>query len=120
MDADMKRKEESWLVRRGALTGRCRAPPARVHLALRAAGALLGRDASPRRAGGGLALVLLEDVVAAHGGRVEIESSTGEHDHGTTVRLVLPIFLGTVWAAAVNFCDMPEENHRQPMEIRCP
>jgi signal transduction histidine kinase len=51
---------------------------------------LLRRDARTRRAGG-LALVLLHDIVVAHGGRMEVESSTSPHDHGTTVRVFLPL-----------------------------
>lgn len=38
-----------------------------------------------------LALVMLQDVVAAHGGRLEVESSTKRSDHGTTVSLHLPV-----------------------------
>jgi signal transduction histidine kinase len=38
----------------------------------------------------GLALNLVQDVVTAHGGAVEIESSTRPERSGTTVRLVLP------------------------------
>lgn len=38
----------------------------------------------------GLALNLIQDVVAAHGGTVEIESSTQADRSGTTVRLTLP------------------------------
>ena len=52
--------------------------------------AMLRRDPTTKRAGG-LALVLLDDVVAAHGGRMVIESSTSPRDHGTTVKLVLPV-----------------------------
>ncbi len=37
-----------------------------------------------------LALVMLRDVVAAHGGRLKIDSSTARADHGTTVSLFLP------------------------------
>jgi signal transduction histidine kinase len=37
-----------------------------------------------------LALVMLRDVVAAHGGRLKIDSSTARKDHGTTVSLFLP------------------------------
>ena len=37
-----------------------------------------------------LALVMLQDVVTAHGGRLHIESTTDRRDHGTTVTLALP------------------------------
>ena len=40
--------------------------------------------------GSGLALLLISDICAAHGGRVEVHSNTGSSDHGTTVRLILP------------------------------
>jgi signal transduction histidine kinase len=39
--------------------------------------------------GSGLALLLVADVCAAHGGRVDVRSSVGAVDHGTTVRLEL-------------------------------
>jgi signal transduction histidine kinase len=51
---------------------------------------LLRRDAKTGRAGG-LALVLLKDVVVAHGGRMEVESFTDAKLHGTKVRLLLPL-----------------------------
>jgi signal transduction histidine kinase len=38
----------------------------------------------------GLALKLVQDIVAAHGGTVHIESSTQDWQSGTTVRLTLP------------------------------
>jgi signal transduction histidine kinase len=34
--------------------------------------------------------VLVRDIVAAHGGRVEVESDPVAHGRGTTVRLTLP------------------------------
>ena len=43
-----------------------------------------------------LALVMLRDVVAAHGGRLKIDSSTDLADHGTTVSLFLPAAPGAV------------------------
>ena len=49
--------------------------------------ALLRRNGNDHES---LALVLLDDVVAAHGGQVMIESSTDETNHGTTVKLFLP------------------------------
>ena len=51
---------------------------------------LIDRDPRTQQAAG-LALVLLKDVVAAHGGRMEVESSTAQSDHGTRVTLHLPI-----------------------------
>lgn len=50
---------------------------------------LLRRD--PDRPRVGLTLMLVQDVVAAHGGRVDIESSTEPFDRGTTIRLTLPV-----------------------------
>lgn len=44
---------------------------------------------TPRQASA-LALVMLQDVVTAHGGRLHIESSTDAETHGTTVTLALP------------------------------
>jgi signal transduction histidine kinase len=38
----------------------------------------------------GLALSLMQDVIAAHGGSVQLESSTEPDHSGTTVRLVIP------------------------------
>jgi signal transduction histidine kinase len=43
-----------------------------------------------------LALVMLRDVVAAHGGRIKIDSSTDRADHGTTVSLFLPAAPGSL------------------------
>ena len=40
--------------------------------------------------GAGLALAVISDVCAAHGGTVEVHSSTDMSKHGTTVRLTLP------------------------------
>ena len=40
--------------------------------------------------GTGLALLLISDICAAHGGTVEVLSHTGPSDHGTSVRLILP------------------------------
>jgi signal transduction histidine kinase len=37
-----------------------------------------------------LGLLVLDDVVSAHGGRLSIESSTDRVDHGTTVTLFMP------------------------------
>jgi signal transduction histidine kinase len=40
--------------------------------------------------GAGLALRVISDVMAAHGGQVELRSSTDPVAHGTTIRLILP------------------------------
>jgi signal transduction histidine kinase len=40
--------------------------------------------------GAGLALVLISEIVAAHGGRVDVRSSTDPIGHGTTIRLIFP------------------------------
>jgi signal transduction histidine kinase len=40
--------------------------------------------------GAGLALLLLSDIMAAHGGRVAVSSGTDPVGHGTTVRLIFP------------------------------
>lgn len=37
-----------------------------------------------------LGLLVLNDIMTAHGGRLEIDSSTDRADHGTTVTLLLP------------------------------
>jgi signal transduction histidine kinase len=39
----------------------------------------------------GMGLVLVRDIVGAHGGSVEVASSTDEADHGTTVTVRLPV-----------------------------
>jgi signal transduction histidine kinase len=40
--------------------------------------------------GAGLAILLMSDICAAHGGTVDVRSSTDPSDHGTTIRLTLP------------------------------
>jgi signal transduction histidine kinase len=40
--------------------------------------------------GSGLALLLMSDVCRAHGGTIEVRSSTAVSGHGTTVRMTLP------------------------------
>jgi signal transduction histidine kinase len=40
--------------------------------------------------GAGLALLLMSDICAAHGGTVDVLSDTGASEHGTTVRLTFP------------------------------
>jgi signal transduction histidine kinase len=40
--------------------------------------------------GAGLALLLMADICAAHGGTVDVRSSTDVSEHGTTIRLTLP------------------------------
>jgi signal transduction histidine kinase len=50
---------------------------------------LLRRSPAPIQASG-LALGLVQDVIAAHGGEVQLESSTEPEHSGTTVRLIVP------------------------------
>jgi signal transduction histidine kinase len=50
---------------------------------------LLRRSPVPLQAAG-LALSLVQDVIAAHGGEVQLESSTEPDRSGTTVRLTIP------------------------------
>ncbi len=38
----------------------------------------------------GLALMLVRDIVAAHGGRIEVESRTGPEEHGTSISFRIP------------------------------
>jgi signal transduction histidine kinase len=40
--------------------------------------------------GSGLALLLMADMCAAHGGRIDVRSRVDAADHGTTVRLTFP------------------------------
>ena len=40
--------------------------------------------------GSGLSLLLIRDIVAAHGGTVDLQSSTEPIGHGTTIRLTFP------------------------------
>src|SRR4029077_8665278 len=40
--------------------------------------------------GAGLALLLIRDVMAAHGGRVDVHSSIAPTGHGTTIGLTFP------------------------------
>lgn len=49
---------------------------------------LFDRNGRPQ---GGLALLLVRDIVVAHGGRCDVHSRTEAFDHGTTVRLTLPV-----------------------------
>jgi signal transduction histidine kinase len=39
----------------------------------------------------GLALTLIREIVAAHGGHVEVETQTGREMHGTSITLRLPV-----------------------------
>jgi len=50
---------------------------------------LFGRQAGSQHAIG-LGLTLVKDIVVAHGGSVNVESSTDVLEHGTTVRVALP------------------------------
>ena len=43
------------------------------------------------RPGAALALLLVEDIAVAHGGRVDIESKTDALDHFTDIRVTIPI-----------------------------
>ena len=38
----------------------------------------------------GLALLLVRDIVGAHGGRIEVESRTGADEHGTSISIRVP------------------------------
>jgi signal transduction histidine kinase len=40
--------------------------------------------------GAGLALLLMSDICAAHGGTIDVHSRVGASEHGTTVRLTFP------------------------------
>ncbi len=51
--------------------------------------ALFGGGPDPARRG--LALLMVRDVVAAHGGYVEVDSETDPYRSGTIVRLTLPV-----------------------------
>jgi signal transduction histidine kinase len=47
-------------------------------------------DARAGRPPTGLALLMIRDVVAAHGGDIDVQSSTDGFNHGTTIRITLP------------------------------
>jgi signal transduction histidine kinase len=49
---------------------------------------LFSHDNSPGPSG--LGLLLVHDIVVAHGGAVEVESSMGPGEHGTSIRLTIP------------------------------
>src|SRR5215467_12476227 len=38
----------------------------------------------------GLALLLVREIVTAHGGRIVVESRTGDEEHGTSITLCIP------------------------------
>ena len=40
--------------------------------------------------GAGLALLLISDIMSAHAGRIDVQSSTDRVAHGTRVRLMFP------------------------------
>src|SRR5262249_37406721 len=48
------------------------------------------RDRSAWHPGAALALLLVEDIAVAHGGRLEIDSRADPHEHFTIIRLTLP------------------------------
>jgi signal transduction histidine kinase len=48
-------------------------------------------SAGPDRVRTGLALLMVRDVAAAHGGQVDVESCTDPFRSGTTVRITLPV-----------------------------
>ncbi|HUK34718.1 MAG TPA: HAMP domain-containing sensor histidine kinase [Vicinamibacterales bacterium] len=50
---------------------------------------LLRRDAW--RPGSALALLLVDDIATAHGGRLDVESKTDGLDHFTSVRMTIPL-----------------------------
>ena len=39
----------------------------------------------------GLALLLVRDVVCAHGGTIDVETRTGMEEHGTSINVVMPV-----------------------------
>ena len=39
----------------------------------------------------GLALSLVRDIVAAHGGKIDVESRTGVEEHGTSISIRVPL-----------------------------
>jgi signal transduction histidine kinase len=41
--------------------------------------------------GTGIGLFVVKEFVQGHGGRIEMESSQSAEDHGTTVRVFLPL-----------------------------
>lgn len=43
------------------------------------------------RPGSALALLMVEDIAVAHGGRVDVESKVGALDHFTSIRFTIPI-----------------------------
>jgi hypothetical protein len=67
-----------------------------------------GPDASKTSS---LALIMLNDVMTAHGGRLHIDSSTDPYDHGTTVSLFIPAYAAM---RAPRISDKPRRGRRRP------
>jgi PAS domain S-box-containing protein len=76
-------------------------PAGGIVLAIRDEGIGIAADALPRvfeafytsrsTVGTGIGLFVAKQFVEGHGGRIEIESETDGENHGTTVRVILPI-----------------------------
>jgi signal transduction histidine kinase len=47
--------------------------------------------AGQKRSRAGLALLMIREVVAAHGGAIDVQSETDTFRHGTTIRITLPV-----------------------------
>jgi signal transduction histidine kinase len=75
--------------------------PDGIVLAIRDSGSGIPADALPRvfdaffttrnTVGTGIGLFIARQFIEGHGGRVEIESSVDLENHGTTVRVFLPV-----------------------------
>ena len=79
----------------------CETEPQGVKLTVRDNGVGIGPDALPRvfdafftthaTVGTGIGLFVAKQFVEGHGGRITIESSRDGKEHGTTVRVFLPL-----------------------------